>query len=235
MNQTILDECWSKIGPQQNRTKCPYHRVRNLFTHCSNYIDNSIEGDFVEVGTWKGGCSALMGKMCDLEGKNRKVWALDSFEGMSPPDSSVDLLEGESKAEVCFKPEVQLHNFNLQDFEDTCFKIVGVNRNTMKIHKGWVENTLPSIEEEVHKISILRINVDWYEPTLQVLEYLYDKVIPGGVIICDDYGAWKGARLAIDEFREKRGIISPIQQTPADDFSSQPSLLVGTEHFWIKD
>ena len=96
MNQTILDECWSKIGPQQNRTKCPYHRVRNLFTHCSNYIDNSIEGDFVEVGTWKGGCSALMGKMCDLEGKNRKVWALDSFEGMSPPDSSVDLLEGET-------------------------------------------------------------------------------------------------------------------------------------------
>ena len=105
----------------------------------------------------------------------------------------------------------------------------------MKIHKGWVENTLPSIVKEVDKISILRIDVDWYEPTLQVLEYLYDKVIPGGVIICDDYGAWKGARLAIDEFREKRGIISSIQQTPADDFSSQPSLLVGTEHFWIKD
>ena len=232
MDNQVLESCWSKIGPQQNRTKCPYHRVKNLFDHCSRYVDTGIEGDFVEVGTWKGGCSALMGLICEKEGRGRKTWSFDSFEGMSPPNPDLDLLEGESSASTCFVPEVQLRNFGLKDFEETCFEIVGLKRQTMEIHKGWVEETLPKVEKNIEKISVLRIDVDWFEPTRLVLEHFYDKVVPGGVIICDDYGAWKGARLAIDNFRGERGITDPLIQTKTDE--SNPSLRVGTEHFWVK-
>lgn len=39
-----------------------------------------------------------------------------------------------------------------------------------------------------------------------VREILYDKVTPGGIIRFDDYGSWRGARKAIDEFLRHRGI-----------------------------
>ena len=38
-----------------------------------------------------------------------------------------------------------------------------------------------------------------------MLENLYDNVSVGGYVICDDY-ALPGAKMAIDEFREKYGI-----------------------------
>lgn len=235
-----LKKLWSIVGPQQNRTKAPYHRVRTTYNACSNMIEKDIYGDFVEVGTWKGGITAVMGHICDKENKNRKTYAFDSFQGMSKPDLNKDLLEGENDNTplnklTCLKKPVQLHNFNLKDFEHTCFNMVKVKRNTIKIIQGWVDNTLKENYQDIEKISVLRIDVDWYEPTLQVLEYLYPKVVTGGYIICDDYGVWKGARKAIDEYREKNNITTPLIQTPMDNGKPQPSLLVGTEHYWIKD
>jgi O-methyltransferase len=72
------------------------------------------------------------------------------------------------------------------------------------------------------EIAILRLDNDWYESTKFCLEKLYDKVIDGGIIIIDDYGHWVGAKRAVDEFREKNNIITPLIQT---DY---------TEYYWIK-
>lgn len=52
---------------------------------------------------------------------------------------------------------------------------------------------------------------------------------------CDGYGAWKGARLAIDQFRREHKITSELIQTPDDIGMPHPTLYVGTEHYWIKD
>ena len=50
------------------------------------------------------------------------------------------------------------------------------------------------------KISLLRLDTDWYSSTKKELEILYEKVSPGGVIIIDDYGHWGGSKKAVDEF-----------------------------------
>ena len=48
-----------------------------------------------------------------------------------------------------------------------------------------------------------------YEPTKDSINYFWPKIVPGGVIICDDYGSYKtiGARKAMDDFFGKDKIL----------------------------
>merc|ERR1711871_1075377 len=71
-----------------------------------------------------------------------------------------------------------------------------------KLHfvKGKVEDTL-NISSNVPKlISVLRLDTDWYASTKMELEVLYPRLVPGGMLIVDDYCRWGGARKATDEF-----------------------------------
>ena len=76
--------------------------------------------------------------------------------------------------------------------------------------------------DKIGEIAVLRLDGDWYESTKICLDKLYDRVIEGGIIIIDDYGHWVGAKKAVDNFRNKYNILSPLIQT---DY---------TEHYWIK-
>jgi O-methyltransferase len=53
------------------------------------------------------------------------------------------------------------------------------------------------------KIAILRLDTDLYESTTFELANFYNLVSPGGYIISNDYGHWKGCRKAVDDFLEK--------------------------------
>jgi hypothetical protein len=76
--------------------------------------------------------------------------------------------------------------------------------------KGLFQETLPV--NRIGEIAVLHIDGDWYESVKVCLESLYDKVVPDGVIQLDDYGYWKGARKAVDEFFEQRGIQAPLKR-----------------------
>ena len=65
-----------------------------------------------------------------------------------------------------------------------------------------------------HLSSLLRLDADIYEPTKYCLNELYDLVSPGGIIIIDDYGAWKGCNRAVYEFFAERGLDRPIYHYP---------------------
>jgi hypothetical protein len=64
------------------------------------------------------------------------------------------------------------------------------------------------------KISLLHIDVDVYDAAKCCLDYLFDKVVSGGVVILDDYGSVGGETRAVDEFIETRGGGIRILKTP---------------------
>jgi O-methyltransferase len=66
--------------------------------------------------------------------------------------------------------------------------------------KGDVAQTLRVAKSLPERISVLRLDTDWYESTRLELEVLYPRLQPGGVLIVDDYGYWGGARKAIEEY-----------------------------------
>ena len=68
--------------------------------------------------------------------------------------------------------------------------------------KGKVEDTLRLNTPE--KISLLRLDTDWYESTKFELENLFPKLVKGGVLLVDDYGYWKGSKKAVDEYFQNK-------------------------------
>jgi hypothetical protein len=68
-----------------------------------------------------------------------------------------------------------------------------------------VESTIP--EHAPESIALLRLDTDWYESTRHELTHLYPLLVPGGVLIIDDYGHLQGARKAVDEYFRDRPIL----------------------------
>jgi hypothetical protein len=80
--------------------------------------------------------------------------------------------------------------------------------------RGRVEDTIPARLPE--RIALLRLDTDWYESTRHELIHLFPLLEPGGVLIVDDYGAWEGARRAVDEYFDETGtkiLLSRIDET----------------------
>ncbi len=58
------------------------------------------------------------------------------------------------------------------------------------------------------RIALLHLDMDVYEPTRAALEQFWDRVMPGGLIVIDDYNAVAGATAAVDEFVASRPSLS---------------------------
>ena len=65
---------------------------------------------------------------------------------------------------------------------------------------GDICETLDYEKNIPNKISILRLDTDWYKSTKKEMEVLYPKLINNGVLIVDDYGHWKGSKKAVDDY-----------------------------------
>jgi predicted O-methyltransferase YrrM len=78
------------------------------------------------------------------------------------------------------------------------FAKVGYPEGRLHYVVGKVEDTLP--DQLPERISILRLDTDWYESTRHELETAYSRLSPGGVLIIDDYAHWSGSKKATDEF-----------------------------------
>lgn len=183
-------------------TMTSYQRLSNVYELAELVEKNKIEGAFVECGVWKGGCAAVMAFIAEKAGSGRRTWLFDSFEGLPEPtiedgaialDYAGDKSGGNLKTiNKCVGP--------LVDVKKIFFEILKINPQNIVIKKGWFQDTLPLTKARIGKISILRLDGDWYESTKCCLANLYDNVIIGGYIILDDWGHWEGARRAIDEF-----------------------------------
>ena len=78
--------------------------------------------------------------------------------------------------------------------------IKNANIDNIFFNKGKVEDTLNNKKNLPKKISILRLDTDFYESTKIELKNLFSRLVKGGIMIIDDYGFWKGARKAVDDY-----------------------------------
>ena len=185
-------------------------RIWSLIQAVKYTLHNKISGDYVECGVWRGGSSMVMAlKSLDLDKNNKNIWLYDTFEGMTEPtifDSEAS--SGKSASDLLMQTQKKLGNniWCIASKEDVSNNIERTNYPADKINiiKGNVQSTLISTVPD--KISLLRLDTDWYESTKVELEVLFPKLVSGGVCIIDDYGHWEGAKKAVDEYLEKNNI-----------------------------
>src|SRR4030095_16171801 len=90
------------------------------------------------------------------------------------------------------------------------FKQIGLWDERLEFVEGYFENTLPHIR--VNRLSVLRLDADFYSSTMDVLTHLYPKLSPGGYVIIDDYGLpICDCKKAVDEYRAKHRIADVIK------------------------
>ncbi len=197
---------WEEVSPF---TMTSMERGYGLFSAVKYLIDRGVAGDFVECGVWKGGsCMLMIRTLQQLGIDSRSIYLYDTFAGMPEPgEEDVIAWNGGSVRE---KWESNSFDHWAVSREKVLGNLAPLNypANRIRAVEGDVALTL---EKEIPEaISLLRLDTDWYASTCVELELLYPRLVPGGVLIIDDYGHFEGARRAVDEYFARPDVKTPL-------------------------
>ncbi|MBQ2695559.1 class I SAM-dependent methyltransferase [Candidatus Saccharibacteria bacterium] len=160
-----------------------------------------LEGDFVEMGCYRGDTSLLLAemlvkKMGKSGGKDaKKLWIYDSFEGLpekSLADESVLGVDFKGGELVVTKKEVKKR-----------FLRAGLPVPVIK--KAWFADLTP--EDLPEQIAFAFLDGDFYESIKDSLNLVTPKMVAGGIMVVHDYNnpALPGVRKAVDEWNRVGG------------------------------
>jgi O-methyltransferase len=182
-------------------------RIYAMIDAVEYLVRANIGGAFVECGVWRGG-SMMAGALTlgHLNALDRKLFLFDTFSGMTDPtETDVDLTNVLAKKILDgFRRKGQAWCGATKDEVQANMSTVEYPLELIELVEGDVLATIPSRAPQ--EIALLRLDTDWYESTKHELDHLYQRVLPGGVVIIDDYGHWQGAKKAVDEFLEQHGL-----------------------------
>lgn len=196
----------------------PWASLEHLDKCIKDTVNKNIEGDFVETGAWRGGACIIAKSIYDDLKINKKIFVADSFEGLPKPDAAK---YPDDKNDTHFLDENM--KVSLETVKKN-FKKFGLLDNNVIFLKGWFKDTMPNAP--INKISILRLDGDMYESTIDVLKNLYHKLSIGGYCIIDDY-RHPGCKAAVRDFRSYNGISERIIKVDKNRLNEV--------HFWIKE
>jgi|HubBroStandDraft_4_1064222.scaffolds.fasta_scaffold204695_2 O-methyltransferase len=152
---------------------------------------DKIPGEVVECGTWRGG---MIAGVADVLGSDRNYRLFDSFEGL-PPAKEIDGAGALAWQQNTSGPFYR-NNCRAEESEARQAMAMSAGRRHT-ITKGWFNETLP--KAQVGPIALLLLDADWYDSTKQILDNLGCRMVPGGLIVVDDYYVWSGCTRAVNE------------------------------------
>jgi O-methyltransferase len=188
-------------------TMTGHDKLHALITATRYIARYKVPGDIVECGVWRGGSMHAVARTLDIAGdRDRDLYLYDTFEGMTEPTEHDVRFDGQSaSSQLATQDRHESKVWAYASLEDVQAGFESVPYPSERVHfiKGPVEETVPGQLPE--QIAILRLDTDWYESTAHELKHMYDRLVPGGVLMLDDYGWWQGSKLATEEFLDRTG------------------------------
>jgi O-methyltransferase len=164
------------------RTLVDTARCFILYQHLQQ--SGPLEGDLAEVGVYRGGTARLLAEMAPA----RVVHLFDTFEGMPETDGRRDL-------------------HRQGDFADTSLDAVKAFLapvSNVRFHPGFFPETAAPVRDA--RFRFVHCDADIHRSVTDCCEFFHPRLVPGGVMVFDDYGfrSCPGARTAVDEFFRDR-------------------------------
>ena len=193
---------------------CDNSRIGKMIAHYELFqLSSKSQGHIIECGVFKGVSLIRFATFLKLLKKsNKKIIAFDAFGKHPTTKISSDYtrrkkLLSHGKEAIS---EKQLRKILKQkDLE-----------KNIELIEGDITQTVPRYlkSHPKLKISLLNLDVDFYEPSITILKNFYPKLSKHGILMLDDYGIWDGETMAVNEyFRNKKIKIRkfPFSQTPS--------------------
>lgn len=185
-------------------------RIGKMLAHYELYKKiRRISGAIVECGVYKGASLTRFAtfRECLESQYSRKIVGFDMF-GQFPrvenkeDNEFIDMFEGQGGNGI------DVNSLN------EIFKKKGFSN--YELIKGDLTETIDEYlrQNPAFRIAMLHVDVDVYKPTKYVLEKLYERVVPGGIIVLDDYGMVKGGTEAVDDFINENNLSVVIEKIP---------------------
>jgi len=179
-----------------------------------------LPGHYLDFGVYFGRSYFSWHKFLEVltpTATHKKVIGFDTFSGFpglteedGSEDASVQKQTGGLNAKSFldeFRELLELHNSD---------GVIPSNRGSLVV--GNIAETLPAwiAENPEVRFCLINLDVDIYEPTSAILANCWDRLVPGGVLVLDEYATskWPGETRAWDEFAAKRGVSLPVKRFP---------------------
>ena len=171
-----------------------YWRI-HVLCWAANHAKN-IPGDFVDCGVNTGIFARSVINYIDFNATGKTYHLVDTFAGLDARYSTQEELGQE------LNQKYTKYKDTLYDQVKNTFRDFNVN-----IIKGAVPEALPLVTAE--KVAYLSVDMNCVKPEEDALNYFWDKLSPGGIIILDDYGygnVTNEQKKAHDRFAHSKGV-----------------------------
>jgi hypothetical protein len=225
----LEDEATECIRIVKNNTMLSKRRLVTLYQQAAYCEEHRVPGSFVECGVWKGGAMGMMALANLRKSETRRhLHLFDAFQEICEPEAAVDgeqavrqvrqLTGRDGHDKGVLEAVTGIYDSmggpgTLEENKRLLERDIRYPADNIFYHAGWFQNTIPADHEHIGPIALLRLDGDWYASTKICLEYLYEKVVKGGIVIVDDYGTYEGCRRAVDEYlhlKQIRAYLAPI-------------------------
>lgn len=191
---------WPGLG----ETMIGLKRLDNIQQCVEAILRENVPGDLIETGVWRGGATIFMrGILKAWEIRDRTVYVADSFQGLPPPNPQRYPQDAGSQFHQVPYLAVSLEQVRAN------FERYGLLDEQVKFVPGLFAQTLPTLRDR--RWSLVRIDGDMYESTMDALTNLHANLSPGGYAIIDEYHQLESCRRAVDDYRSAHGIRDEIR------------------------
>jgi O-methyltransferase len=141
-----------------------------------------LPGDFVECGVFRGDMTWMITQTVDLQAAGKRFYLYDTFAGLDPKYSSED----------DFSDSPSFFRFIDREYKSSDIEAHVRRRFSEKPYVHVTKGVVPDVLHDVSPERIAFLHLDMNSPRAEqaALEFLFSRIVPGGIIIFDDYG-WK--------------------------------------------
>jgi hypothetical protein len=154
-----------------------------------------LPGNAAECGVWQGSTLIPTGLFIRQHAPGKRLFGFDSFQGLDGAVSRDEALGGHADVRK------RIGGFSNTSYEAVLSRVVQFGlASTITLAPGYFQQTLPRYPNL--RYCFVHLDCVIFDSYWQCLEYFYPRMVPGGIILLDEYEdpSWPGCTQAVDAF-----------------------------------